>query len=264
MHGCIRPYLLMMCAAMAALVCGCSAQLSPQAKELLAAGTDAYAAGDNRLAVERMDAFLAEAGRTREAAEAFYVRGLAKYKLGDRAGARQDMQEALARTEDSLLAAKASLALGDLAFEADEMALAENMYRQALADLEEGVKPTDHAHFRLGNVLQRQGRWREADVEFSRVIYFFNGSELARRSKQRLHARAWTVQAGAYAKHENAVAALERMKRASLAARIEPFMAGRQLQFVIKVGRYPSYEQAVAALSNVKAIQSDAFVTSTE
>jgi len=87
---------------------------------------------------------------------------------------------------------------------------------------------------------------------------------LARRSKQRLHARAWTVQAGAYTKRANAAAALKKMKQQLPDARIERFMAGRQLQFVIKVGRYPSYEQAVAALSNVKAMQSDAFVTSTE
>ncbi len=266
MQGCRWSFRIALTAALTALLgAGCQSQLTPQAKQLLESGTEAYVRGDRKTAVRQMDAFLQQAGRSHRAAEAFYIRGLAKYDLKDYAGAKSDLSEAVDRASSRPLRAKAALSLGDLAYETGDVKLAESMYRTAIDNLEDPkLSPADHAHYRLGCALQRQGRWRQADVHFSRVIYHFRGTELARRSRKRLHAKAWTIQAGAYADYDNASAAANRLRTARPETRIASAVPSGRLRYVIEIGRYSTFEQAQAVLPEVKRYQKDAFVAATE
>ena len=241
-------------------VFGCNGQLNPRAKELLRSGYEAYGRGEDRDTVRRMDAFLQENGRSNSEDEGYYLRGLTKYRSGDRRGAQADLNEAIGRTEQKDIRVGARLALGDLAYEDDEMALAENAYRQALADIEPGQEPADHVYYRLGCILQRQGRWRDASGQFRRLRHHFVDSELAKRAGRRVNGDAWTVQMGAFGAKSRADAVAAELRGKRLQAFSRPIADGSTLLFVVQVGLYSTYEQAVAALRGIQKTQSDAFV----
>jgi tetratricopeptide (TPR) repeat protein len=242
---------------------GCQGQLSPQARQCLQDAYTASAAGDNRAVIADTDVFLHMDDRARRADEAYYLRGLARYGLGDRAGAQADLSEALGRTQMKELRAKSAAALGDLAWDADEMQTAERMYGLALNNLQKDQKPADHAHYRLGCVLQRLGRWEEADDHFNKVVYFFSGSKLAERAGRRLNARDWTIQVAAFEGKSRAEAVVRELRDRNLPAVAQPIVAEGRLTFVVQVGHYPTYEQATASLGAVRQHKPDAYVIPT-
>ena len=242
---------------------GCDGTLGPQGKELLSAGSAAFHRAEYEDSVRYLDTFLKDHGKSRGADEAYFVRGLAKYKLKDRPGAASDLKEALNRTKLDHIRVHALNALGDLAWDRNDMALAESMYRQALANVKEDQRPADHSHYRLGCVLQRQGAWDDADLQFDRVIHFFGNSELGKLAARHVRCRAWTIQAGAYRQKALADAEAKRFQTENLPANVQSATDRGQLLFLVHVGRYPTYPQAGSALEIVKRHNADAYVTPT-
>jgi len=253
------PYLSLL----ALTVIGCNGPLSPQAKELLLSAYRNYEAGNNAAVISLLDEFLADRSSTSRADEGYYLRGMAKYRSSDRSGAADDLNAALERTANSQLRAKARIALGDMAYDAGDMALAENMYRQALTDIPKGKKPADHARFRLGCVLQRQGRWADADLQFDRVIYLFRGSDIAQQAARRTHSVAWTIQAGAYRNKSLAESEAAKLSSKDLPAEVEVVLLEGEPAFIVQLGRFPTYEQAMASLPTARKIRAGAFVAPT-
>ncbi len=243
---------------------GCSPTLSPQAAALLQHGTDSAVAGDHQAVVAAMDAFLRDNARSTRADEAYYLRGLARYELGELSGADTDLAEAFDRTRIPLLKGQAADALGDLNWDRDDMPAAAQWYTKALENLPEDVTPADEAMYRLGCVLQRQGKWSSADLRFSRVEYHFRGSELARRAGRRMNARAWTIQAGAFDKRTSAGKVAQALEATKLPVQIEAVLQQGRPLFLVKVGRYAQYEQALSALPDIRRFQSDAVVSVTK
>ena len=240
---------------------GCQGPLSPQARALLLRGYQAYEKGDDGSAIADMDAFLADGANARRRDEAHYLRGLARYRSKDLDGARVDLLEAQRRTEHRELRAKASSALGDLAWDGNDVLGAEQMYRVTLENTEESEPTFGHASYRLGCVLQRQGRWNEADLQFSRVVYRLEGTVLAKRAGRRIHARTWTIQAGAYEAKASGDAAAAKLRAKNMAALVRAVQHDGRLLYVVLVGKYPTYERALAALPKVRAEHDDAFMT---
>ncbi|MCK4602976.1 MAG: tetratricopeptide repeat protein, partial [Phycisphaerae bacterium] len=195
---------------------GCNGEVTPEGKKLLTSAAEAFEAGNNQAAVHHVDAFMTDNSGSRRADEAYYLRGLARYRLKDLSGAESDLNKALGRTKLQHIRAHATNALGDIAYERGDMALAEHMYLQALEHIQRGLKPADHTHYRLGCVLQRQGRWEAADLHFDKVMYFFEGSELARLASRRVRCSGWSIQAGAFEKKANADSVAERLRRQDL------------------------------------------------
>lgn len=245
---------------------GCTPGLSEPAKKLCDSALAAFEKGDYEAAIRDMDAFLKDNANSSIAGRAFYLRGLAKYRLKDpqrRQAAKADFAKALAKTKDSAVRANSHTALGDIAWEADDTAEAEKQYRQALAYCEKDAPPADHAYYRLGCVLQRLGRWHDADLQFNRVVHFFPKSEFGRRAARRVHARRWTIQAGAYRSSQSAESAAEALRRENLPAVSRPQPQADEPLFVVEVGRYRTYEQAAAALGNVRRHRKDAIIAVT-
>ncbi len=246
-----------------AMMAGCDAALSPQARELLQGGTDCFERGDYAGTVTQMDTFLRDHARSRGVPRAYCLRGKAKHRLEDIDGARADLTEA-ADTKDSKVRSEASVVLGNIAYEQDDMALAENMYRQALEEMNPGDPLFGHGCFRLGCVLQRQGRWRDADKQYNKVIYHMEGSDIATQAARRVHRTTWTIQAGAFEQKKRAEADASQLRESSLPAGVKPEAVDRTLLHVVQVGRFPTYEQALAQLAKVRQHRADAFVTVTE
>ncbi|MCJ7544471.1 MAG: SPOR domain-containing protein [Phycisphaerae bacterium] len=248
----------------AILLCvGCQETLTPQARQWLQNGYTASASGEHQTVIQSMDAFLAEHARSRRADEAYYLRGLAKYHLGDRVGAQADLSAALDRSSKAEVRGKAALALGDLAWDGDDMPTAAEMYRTAVDNMDATVPPADHAAYRLGCAHQRLGHWQEADLQFSRVMELFPDEELAERSARRIHGRSWTIQVAAFNDQARAEAAVKELGGQGVRADVSPTMGKGKPIFMVLTGRYATWEQATAALPSLKKLQPDAFVTST-
>jgi tetratricopeptide (TPR) repeat protein len=254
---------LLSACAVAAVAGGCAGPLSPQARQLLESTYASYDAGDDALTISRATEFLAANASSPRAAEAWYLKGMAECRSSDRAAARQDLQAALDGASAPEVRAKAALALADLAHEDGDMALAENMYRAAVADAEEGSETSGRARYRLGCVLQRQGRWKEADSEFDRVVFLFADADLASAAARRTHGSAWTVQAGAMTTSAAADTLAKALQARGTDAEVAPAVVAGKPVFVVTSGRFATHEEAVAHLPAVSQVRADAFVTVT-
>ncbi len=242
---------------------GCNGPLTPQATELLKNCYALYEAGDHDAASRDLNLFLRDNSRSSRADEGYYLRGLVRWRTGDPVGAGGDLNSALRKTSNKELRAEALVALGELAWEAGDLALAENTLRQALVYVEQGKQPSDQAHYRLGCVLQRQGRWKDSDVQFDRVVYLFGDAKLGKLAARRTHCSAWTIQVGAYEQKRHADLAIERLRTKKLQAARETILHDARPLFIVQVGRFPTYEQAAAALPATRLHAPDAFVTTT-
>jgi tetratricopeptide (TPR) repeat protein len=242
---------------------GCAPSVSPEAQQILIRSREAYERGDDEAVLRDTSLFLRDHGQTNLADVAYYLRGLAKYRRRDPSGAREDLKAAVTRTQRKDVRIGSLKALGDLAYETADMDWAENLYGEALKEIEPGKKPADEVRYRLGCVLQHKGRWREADEQFDRVTHVFAGTEIARRAERRLRCRAWAVQAAAFTRRDQARQEASRLRAKGLAAVARPGMYGGELRFYVQVGLYPTYGAAAAALPAVRKHRADAFVATT-
>jgi len=242
---------------------GCVQTVTPEAKQLLVASRGAYERGDDAAVVRDTTAFLADHAKTNLADVAYYLRGLSRLRGKDTPGAKEDLLAAAGCAQRKSVRLGARKALGDLAYDAGDMDWAETLFREALAEAEPTKKPTDEIRYRLGCVLQRKGRWADADEQFDRVSHVFAGTEVARRAERRLRCLAWTVQAGAFATHKLARADAARLRAKKLSVVTRPVPGAGKLQFVVQVGWHETHAAAVASLPTVRRIRPDAFVTPT-
>jgi len=255
---------------------GCG--LSDEAQRQLASANAAYLAGDTGGAIREADAFLADNARSGKAGEAYYLRGAARYNQAkansggeaenlDRVQCRQaraDLEQAVAKSHSADLRGKSALTLGHLAFDTDDISTADRMYRLAIDNVGKDPVMGAEAQYRLGVTLQRQGKWRDADVWFQKVMFQFPSSTPAKAAASRVNANAWTVQTGSFATRDNAerAAASLAARDATLPVRWQAILDG-QPRYVVHVGRYMTFPDADAMRRRVRAIQSDAFVTVT-
>jgi len=239
---------------------GCNGPLTLQAQSLLKQGKAAYQRKDYPATIEKMNSFLDQAGRSRKADEGYYLRGLAGLKLGDRDGAKRDFTEAIERTDSKHIKAHSLNALGDIAWDAGDMDTAARSYSGALKHVRADQKPADHSHYRLGCVLQRQGKWSEADLQFSKLDFYFRGGELALRAARRVNCRAWSVQAGAFNNRDRAKTLAQDLSRTALPAEVRPALKVSKVNYVVQVGRYQTYPEVTRALGTVRQQVSDAFI----
>lgn len=246
---------------LAGLLAGCTEEISPRAAQELSAGTQAYQAGDYAQAIRHANAVLQDTGSGEAASQAWYLRGMARYQQDEIPAAEGDLQAALDETDDDTLAAKAADALGEIAYRQDDLQAAMAHFQTVLDRGQAKQPPTDHAHFRLGSIYQRQSRWADADLHFQRVIYEFPAGELVPLARQRSGARHWTIQAGSYAQRDNAAAAAKLFPVTAPQRTLEPVIRDGQRVYLLLVGKWTTYDQAEASLASVRQIKPDAFLS---
>ncbi|MCD4699208.1 MAG: SPOR domain-containing protein [Phycisphaerae bacterium] len=247
---------------LAALSAGCITTVSPEATRYLQAADSAFRQGDDPAAIEAGSRFIQMHPRLEEAGEAYYIRGLARCRAGQVNTGKTDLQTALALARREDLLALIHCRLGDLAYQADEMTESEKHYRQAVRYVRPGAPPADEAMYRLGCILQREGRWREADLFFSKVVHFFDGAPLAERAADHVHAVRWSIQAAAISEVASAKQLKHRLRRAGLDARTDLELRSGRVMRLVRVGSYHTYGQARADLGKVRTIVTDAYITS--
>ncbi len=249
---------LLLCVAVAG---GCDGTVSPEGARLLQESDLAYRRADDASTVELTSRFLELHPRLRQSAEAYYLRGLARKRQGRTDQAKDDFQAAVSLSGRVDLLARAHLSLGEIAFEAGDMAKAQEHYAEIVEINPSAAPPSDQALYRLGSILQRQGKWRQADARFMRLIRLFDGSELARRAEDRARATRWSIQVGAFADIEGARQFQRKCRAAGLDARMDLDLRGGKLLRLVRVGSYPRYELARANLERIRKVGKDAYIT---
>jgi tetratricopeptide (TPR) repeat protein len=199
---------------------GCVKDVGIGGREQLAACYAAYERGDDGAAIEKANEFLRDNSPSVRDDEAHYLRGMAESRRGRPGEAREAFTKAAASRRPTVRA-HALLALGDLAVAAGDLGSGETFYRRSLSEGTMAATPAQQAYIRLGRILQRQGQWAEADIVFSRAMHYFGHTQEGKWAATRIHGRAWTIQAGAYAQEANARAAMVPLIKAKLPARTE-------------------------------------------
>ncbi|MBI5722552.1 MAG: SPOR domain-containing protein [Planctomycetes bacterium] len=230
---------------------GCGGQIDPESQKIIDKASAAYEAKDDKAVIAEMDQFLARKGSAKYSAPGWQVRGKAKLRLGDKAGAEWDLAQASMLTRDDALRAETLVMLGDIAFDKGDPAGAKNRYGQALELLSKGKKLHDHALLRMGCVLQCLGNWEDADLYLQRVDYLYPDGESACQARLIVNARAWTALVGQY--DDEAAAKLEsrRLTEKGLAAFIQPAVRNDRLVYLVMAGRHQTRQQAQAAMPAV-------------
>ncbi|HUO09601.1 MAG TPA: SPOR domain-containing protein [Phycisphaerae bacterium] len=184
--------------------------------------------------------------------EAFYLRGLARYGRGDRAGAAADLQKAIEHTKRADLKCKAYMTLGDIAFDEGKWDEAAANYQKALgAGVAAGtVEP--RMEFRLGVALQAIGQWDHARPHLA-IAAASKDAALAQRARERLEAAAFTLQFGAFTQGARAGELQRRLKAAGIVASANSEMHNGQVVFVVRAGNYTTLADAELARRKLAA-----------
>ncbi len=240
---------------------GCAGEhISPGTQHKLDAAQADYRGNKYQDVIRYANEILRSETRGEGAMQAYYLRGMAMYKLKQYPSARQDLQRVYSRTRNIDLRIKATDALGELAFLRGDMNESERLFGEVVDQTKPGERPADHARYRRGCIYQRQGKWTQADVEFEKVIYQFPNTSIAKKAKRYARGRSWTIQVGSYDNKKNAGAAATKFQQAGLKTYIEPVMQDGTLKFLLQVGRWGQYQTAESTLPSVKRITNDAFL----
>ncbi len=245
------------------VLAGCNGPLSPEAKQLLTQARTAYDRNDNGAVVSLTGRFFQEHPDSIALDEAHYLRGMARFRLAEYPAAVADFKRALDVTDRDSIRALAYTQLGEIAFMRNELDRAEQFTRAALEHTDPAKPPADKALYRLGCTLQRQGKWVQADERLGKVTFWFRGSELARRAKRRISARAWTVRAGTFTQRRFAEAAVRELRKAKLSPQLQVEVREGKLVYLVEIGRFQEYALAMAQLAAVRPHQGDAFISVT-
>jgi len=233
-------------------VAGCET-LSARQRALLLEGERAFQAQDYRRSVEQLSAFIEQVPKRPETARAYYVRGMSRAKLGQRALAYADLEQAARQAPQPELTWQPHAALGILHFEDENWETAARTLRQAVERMPD-VAPKDALLYRIGLCCERSGRWATALTPYREIVSRFPRGAYAEAAQRRLRLQAnhFAVQCGVFSRLENAQKLVADLKRQGLQTyvRQEPRPDGQY--YVVLEGRYTSYSQALAALARVR------------
>jgi tetratricopeptide (TPR) repeat protein len=239
---------------------GC-ANLPEEGLRLLRDANGQYQTAQYDQAVRSTSKFIEQYGNNPAAAEAFYIRGLARLALGQREDARGDFNAVLERSKRQELSARAQAQLGNMAFDDRDYTQAADRLEKSLASLPK-QPPSDEIAYRLGVACQRTGRWEKAQQVFAAVLEDYPDrpvNALARRQAAWNH-DYFAIQCGAYRQRGNAEEQVQLLGRHGIRAEAVPDTWENQPLFVVHVGRFDDYDQALKELPRVKQVVGDAII----
>ena len=240
------------------LLSGCNRSAGPAGRAQLAQARQHFGDDQFVLAARLLSTFLRQHANTRQADQAYYLRGLC-YRRSDPDKpdlAADDFERALSATRQGSLRALINTALGHLYFETrpDEPAKAIEYYRAALDDLDD-APPTDAVLYRLAVSSQKIGQWDQADLYLSRCFNDFADSSFAAYARDRFGARTWRLQVGAFAELDRAVQMTDRLRRNGWSADWRSRRQNDRLLYAVRLGRYDTYAQARHDLHKLHGIE---------
>ncbi|MBK8915484.1 MAG: SPOR domain-containing protein [Phycisphaerales bacterium] len=221
----------------------------------------AYDSGDLPRAARLAGEFVAASPRGSDAGRAYYVRALIHAREGRRSAAYDDLNRALEASDDADVRWRALAQRGVMRFEDERWA-------EAGADLESAIERMprsarmDWFLYRLGQALERTGRWADARAKFQRVISEFPTGPVTANARRRvaLNLDHFSIQCGVFQKKDNAARVAADLGRQRLASGVYRETRPEGEHWVVRVGRYATYAEAQAALAQVRTHVADAVI----
>lgn len=232
-----RPLLL----ALLLFLTGCG---QPKATPLTEARA-AYTSGNYRLAYQQARAAAAaESGNAAE--QAGYLAGLAAYRLDWLPHAEQSLRP-VTRSSDKRLAADAKAQLGMVMARLERYDDAQDLLLSASAQLAGQDKA--NALFHAAVVQQKLGRWDAARANLALARPAATDGDLREQIDEQAKVTGFTLQAGVFAQHANALTAGKKFAADTAALRLGPPLivtddsTGQRL-YRLQLGRFHNYATA--------------------
>ncbi len=245
--------------AVLSLCAGC-VTISPEGITLLKSANADYEGNRFNQAETQAALFIQRYHGSPVVAEAYYVRGMARYHQQQYAGAEADFKLAIENSRRGDLNAKAHWMLGRLAMDHGDSAAAVPHFREAIKDLPEGDAKAE-VYYRYAVALRRTGKWDEARPCLARVVDGYPQTRWARYARKQLNWqwRYFSIQSGVFSQPKNAMSRVNRLRGLGLDARQE-MVIGTAPQYYVLVGQYPTYTDARRNLDRVRMVVRDAIV----
>ena len=242
------------------LAAGC-ASLPPHERQLLTQAAANYTRGDVSAANSQLDRIIRDYDTTPEIAEAYYLRGLCRWKSQQPSAASQDFERGIAKSRREDLTAHCRAALAAMAFERSDWEQAAELYAKALPQIPDAA-PTDEILYAAGLAMQRAGRWKEAATQYGRILWKFSNRPVAANARIQAGWRHpyYAVQLGAFRDADNAAASVQEFRKHGLDPEMENLPRGGQAIWVVMAGRYRTFNEAKAALPRYKPLRADATI----
>jgi len=245
----------------AAILSGCTRTASQQGQAQLTLAKTQYDNEDYSLAAHTLTEFLKREGKTKEAPEAYYLRGMCyRYREPPKHDlAEEDFLQAVKKSGDGLIQAWSYVALGHIYYETPtaEQEQAVTYYQDALKILKD-ESPKDVVLYRLGVALQRLGQWKDADVYLSRCFDTFASSTYATYAHRQFGGRTWRIQFGAFANLNRASQQAAELQGAGWQSDWQPHRDNGRLLYIVRGGQYSTYVEALKELDRAQATYPDA------
>lgn len=184
-------------------------------------------------------------GKTKEQAQ--YFAGISAYGMGQDEAAMSDLQP-LVKSSDPAIAGSAAATCGIICY--DRVQDAQAMAYLKIAEGKVTGEDKARVYYHMGLIDQRAGRWDDAKREMTQAISATKDMKYRKVIEQRMSARAFTLQFGAYSQQKLADlrAAAIRKLPGGAGVRLMPSMTadGKSL-YLVQAGNYTTYEQAAAA-----------------
>lgn len=239
---------------------GCTSLPAAQ-KDALVQASQLYERGDLAGATSRLDRIIGEYPKAIEIAEAHYLRGLCRSRAGQLPAAGGDFETAIARSQREDLTRSAQASLASVAYRQADWARAADYYDQALKTMPD-EPPTDEIALAAGMAMQRAGRWRDAALQFGRVLRAFKNRPVAAAAAR---LAAWpneyfTIQLAVYSTADAGAQAVQPFKTRGLDASVQSMHREGRILWVVTTGRYPTYNEALAALNRIRQTEPQAVI----
>ncbi len=225
-------------------------------KRSLKAVADHYRAGHFRRALVDANA-VAEQASGHQYDQARYFAGLSAYRLG-RDEEAEGYLRPLADHRDARIAGPTHVTLGLIALSRHEDQQALRHFTDATESLE--ASEAGKAHYHMALCQQKLGLWSTAQAHLEIALHATTDPDLRRVIRQRLAARAFTIQLGAYGRRANADQRAHELagpvSRAGLGVpTIVPSLADGRRLYLVQAGRFNTHADARRALERLRAGQ---------
>ena len=185
------------------VLASCQPRITEQGKRQLIDAANLLQQGSDAQAVVQLERFIDAFTRSYEVAEANYLLGISRVRTNQFAGAEENFDSALARADVPILEHYVRLSLANLAFERRDYVRAGKYYGRYLDRLPRR-EPFHLAHFRYGLSLQALGQWKQADVQFSRVLYLFPRADILTGVQERFGKTHYAIELGRFSSFDSA------------------------------------------------------------
>lgn len=183
------------------LLASCQPHITDQGKRQLRNAAKLVEEESYVAAIDELSDFLETYSASDELCEAYYLLGLAHARLGQFDQARDDFESALDTVDVPIVEYYTRISLANLAFENQDYSRAVKFYDRYLDKMPRRA-PFHLAYYRYGQALQARGKWKQADVQFSRILYLFPQAQIFSSAQQHFGQTHYAIELGRFPSFE--------------------------------------------------------------